>query len=764
MRKLGITIRNTTALFISAVALACCKETPQEIAAEELRAQGILPTGYEAELLNATVRNDVAMLQLLIMAGAPVHMTAPDGETLLHLAARKGQAEVGRALILAGLSVERADQAGITSMQRAILHQHLHLPGLFAAATLEKQGITPDSYTEQLTECCLSGDFYTAHLIQTAGVSLDAANTEGSTALHRCAEAGQADAVRYLLKRGADAHRPDACNKTPLEAATEAGQHETRAVLAAYELQQSGISAEQYRTALLHAVQQGDTARVTLLHYAGADLQITDEVGNTLLHLAAMHRHTPMIVLLHKLGADVNARNTLGLTPLHAEIDLNHEDNIILLAQLGADIHACLPDGRNPLQFAVTEGYYRCIVPLAQAGANINRADSNGNTLLHYCAAHDQQFCLQALLQAGADVHARNGMKWTALHYACTKKAPACAKILIEHGAVDDIFTAIIADDADLCRRYLRAPSAINKTDGLGCTPLHWAARLDRRQLCTLLLEHGADATATDTRDRTAGDCARAVGYTECMQQLASYALKQRGCSTRYTDELHKAIAAADTPLLRLLIDAGADLHTPDKAGWPVLHQAVQHNHAGCLPYLLKHGAEPQATATSYTALHLAVATGKADCVKALLAAGVDADTRMRCGSTALHLAARMAQHDCLQHLIDGGANVHLRNERGDTPLLELARWNWSRPESASALLAAGADVRTLNIMGENALHAAAISGNKACLALFLTAGADTKSTTRAGKTPLQLAKSNGHKDCEHLLLEAEQSAISANN
>lgn len=764
MLKIGTVLRNTTALILSAVALTCCEQTPQEIAADELRALGILPTGYESELLNATVSNDAAMLQLLIAAGAPVHMQGPDGETLLHLAARKGQAEAARTLIMAGLSLEQADATGSTPMQQAILHDQLHMLPLLAAATLEKQGITPPQYADKLTECCLHGDFYTAHLLQTAGVPLNGMGADGATAMHHCAAAGQAEAIQYLITRGADTAQTDARNKTPLETAREAGQREACAVLAAHALQCQGITPQHYTEALLQAVKSGDAARFTLLQEAGANLSATDDLGNTLLHLAVMHSHGHLIKLLHEAGADFNARNALGQTPLLAEIDLNHAGNIILLTQLGADIHACLPDGRNPLQFAVTEGHFRCIVPLAQAGADINRADSNGNTLLHYCAAHDQQFCLQALLQAGADVHARNGMKWTALHYACTKKAPACAKVLIEHGAVDDIFTAIIADDADLCRRYLRAPAAIKKTDGLGCTPLHWAARLNRLQLCTLLLEHGADATATDTRDRTAGDCARAVGHTDCMQQLAATALQRRGCSTRYTEELHQAIAAADTPLLRLLIDAGANLHNTDKAGWPVLHQAVQHNNTKCIPYLLKHGAEPLATASSYTALHLAVATGKAACVKALLAAGVNADTRMRCGSTALHLAARMAQHDCLQHLIDGGANVHLRNERGDTPLLELARWNWSRPESASALLAAGADVRTLNIMGENALHAAAISGNKACLALFLAAGADTQSTNRSGKTPLQLAKSNGHKDCEHLLLEAEQSAMSANH
>lgn len=724
---------------------------------------GILPEHYGTELYNATLLNDAALMQLLIAAGAPVDQETADEETLLHTAAAQGLEHAARVLVMAGLSPEQKDRAGITPMQRAILHRQLHMPAVLATAELEKNGILPQQYTDRLITACLAQDFYTAHLIHTAGHSINTTDATGRTALLYCAEAGKEQAVQFLLARGADATLTAPNGQTPLCVARANGHKAATGVLAAHALLQLGITEDAYDSTLLHAAASGDTETATLLHEAGANPKATDADGNTPMHLAVMHNHSEMVAHLYRLGGNINARNAAGMSPLYTAIAHSRVEHIELLHRLGAKMNLCLPDGRNPLQFAVTEGYHLCIVPLAQTGADVNKADSHGNTLLHFCAAHGQQYCMQALLQAGANVHSRNKMQLSALHYACAQHNTACAQILIEHGAVDDIYTAILADDEAACRQYLSTANVVNKKDGLGCGPLHWAARFNRISLCILLLEHGADATATDTADRTPGDYARIKGHTDCMQQLAVEALRLRGCTTKYTAALQLAITEGDSPMLRLLIDAGADVEKPDKAGWPALHLAVKHNKPTCIAYLLHGGANAQTTtATGYTALHLAVSLGHTACTKALLDGGADADARLHSGCTALHLAARLAQQDCMQYLLAAGANVNLTNYRGDTPLLELARWNWSSPDSAALLIQAGADLNAVNIMGENAIHAAAISGNKACLALFISAGVNTNSATNAGKTPRELAKSYKHKDCEALLKEAETDSLSA--
>ena len=62
-----------------------------------------------------------------------------------------------------------------------------------------------------------TGHDYLAHLfdlLKGRGADFNASNREGETALMAAAEAGEDDAVRLLLERGADPHRRDHRGRT----------------------------------------------------------------------------------------------------------------------------------------------------------------------------------------------------------------------------------------------------------------------------------------------------------------------------------------------------------------------------------------------------------------------------------------------------------------------------------------------------------------------------------------------------------------------
>lgn len=113
---------------------------------------------------------------------------------------------------------------------------------------------------------------------------LNAQSREGWTALQLAAYFGHANAVGFLLDRGADV-----------------GARSTN---------------EMANTALHGAIAGKRAEIVPLLLEHGADREATDSGGNTALHLAA-HEGVPEIVeVLLRRGANINARRNDGLTPL----------------------------------------------------------------------------------------------------------------------------------------------------------------------------------------------------------------------------------------------------------------------------------------------------------------------------------------------------------------------------------------------------------------------------------------------------------------
>eukprot|EP01064_Diplonema_japonicum_P027868 TRINITY_DN4148_c0_g1_i1.p1 TRINITY_DN4148_c0_g1~~TRINITY_DN4148_c0_g1_i1.p1 ORF type:complete len:244 (+),score=51.14 TRINITY_DN4148_c0_g1_i1:55-732(+) len=65
------------------------------------------------------------------------------------------------------------------------------------------------------------------------------------------------------------------------------------------------------------AVVRGNTKLVELFLKAGLDIQYSDDSGESLLHLAALHGDRDVLELLLAFGASPTATNTYGSTPLH---------------------------------------------------------------------------------------------------------------------------------------------------------------------------------------------------------------------------------------------------------------------------------------------------------------------------------------------------------------------------------------------------------------------------------------------------------------
>ena len=100
------------------------------------------------------------------------------------------------------------------------------------------------------------------------------------------------------------------------------------------------------------AVRRGNLTMVARLLRAGADIEQTDKVQHTPMHLAAFFGRNDILRILTQHGGDVDARNRDKNTPLHQAAFTGGVDAINILIQAGAHVSAQNESGETPMHVA----------------------------------------------------------------------------------------------------------------------------------------------------------------------------------------------------------------------------------------------------------------------------------------------------------------------------------------------------------------------------------------------------------------------------
>jgi len=184
------------------------------------------------------------------------------------------------------------------------------------------------------------GDAGTVERLAAAGEKIDARDGYGRTPLHVAAYAGQREAMRALVKAGAD---PNA------------------------------LERDRYDIVTIAAVADDIPTLQVALALGGSAKNVTSRYDGTALIAAAHLGHDRAVRELTKAGAPLDHVNNLGWTAVIESIVLGnggprHVATLKALLDAGADPN--LPDrsGSTPLTLARARGYREMIVLLQQAG------------------------------------------------------------------------------------------------------------------------------------------------------------------------------------------------------------------------------------------------------------------------------------------------------------------------------------------------------------------------------------------------------------
>lgn len=242
------------------------------------------------------------------------------------------------------------------------------------------------------------------------------------------------------------------------------------------------------------------------------------------------------------------------------------------------------------------------------------------------------------------------------------------------------------------------------------------------------------------------------------------------------------AVKQKDTAAVRALLAKRVDVNAPEGDGATALHWAVDNDDAALVELLIRAGANVNAANDlAITPLYLATVNGNAAIVATLLAKGAKPDAAAESGVTPLMEAARSGSVATVRALLKAGAEVNARESARDQTAL---MWAVARrhAEVVKVLLEHGADVhartraRPLRVMldegprrsfktsvqdarqidagGSTALLFAAQAGDVESATLLIAAGANVNDTAADGNSALVLAAFSGQSDVARLLID----------
>ena len=442
---------------------------------------GAACAGEDLSLVDAVRLGDRAAVQALLDKHANPDVALPDGSTALIWAAGRNDLAMADLLLSAGADVKAANEYGATALYAAAAANA-------DAALIERllaAGVDPNtplaSGETALMEAARQGNLAAVRALMARGAAVNAQETNGGqNALMWAISERHAAVTDELVRHGADIAARSKAGFTALMFAAQQGDADSARILLTAGAGANEIMPRTALTPLLIASAMGRAKVAALLLDKGADPDAMAASGFTALHYAARRRGAAAVTIvtaLLKHGAKPNVRLNQkkpsetpngvilqGATPLALAADINNIDSVKALIDGGADPLIPTTQGTTPLMLA------------AGAGTDVVRSRSPAERAVAIET-------VKLLVEHGSDVNAAGQFGWTALHSAT-------------YQGLNDVIEFLVGKGAKL-----------DAKDGFGQTPLsisntiitkeisdhgYQAPRIFRRDTAELLLRLGA--------------------------------------------------------------------------------------------------------------------------------------------------------------------------------------------------------------------------------------------------------------------------------
>lgn len=376
------------------------------------------------------------------------------------------------------------------------------------------------------------------------------------------------DAMKAMAKEGALQKWSDEKGHTPMMFALIYDRHDVALTLAGIE-PELGRKDHEGKSTLMYAAMLGDKPLFDRLLQVGYNTKVTGPNGTPLLFYAIVNPDNAVYDYLVASGADTNAKDASGNTALMMAAEFGRARLVQKLLAKGLAVEQRNDYGQTALMVAVRGDQAEIAQLLLKAGASARNADHDKQTVLHYAAHAGSADSIKVLIDRGAILNAEDKEGRTALIETIAARQWSAAELLIEKGAVlttkrvsaERICSAILDNDQiGLLRHYTAAfptlrqqfvtdpawlhfaakeggAPSVNYLLELGAkidaptkdsiSPLMTAATKGNVDSVRALLEHKADATRRDSRNRTAMQVAKQLKFDDVVKVMRELGVKE---------------------------------------------------------------------------------------------------------------------------------------------------------------------------------------------------------------------------------------------
>ncbi|CAG9830783.1 unnamed protein product [Diabrotica balteata] len=296
---------------------------------------------------------------------------------------------------------------------------------------------------------------------------------------------------------------------------------------------------------------------------------------------------------------------------------------------------------------------------------------------------------------------------------------------------------------------------SVNQSDACYFSPLHMAAANGDIEMAKWLLKRGANVNAAGGRHRQNALYVAARGsFLGVMKILVEAGADVNAVDVEEHSVLTCAVRQGYEENVRFLVKKGARVNHEEPGGVTALRLAVWANNCPVVKILLENGAR---VIHSHHLVHVGVSNSNLEIIKLLVEAGAMVNSRDDQGLTPLMLACSRKNVAIAKYLLSRGADVNASSHIDGRTALHVCVQDVREAKSVyqlvDLLVSHGADMNAPSYQG-NVLFYSIILENRIAAAALVQQGADVNlRDERAYVDNLSLAKRHGDLELVKLLV-----------